>query len=171
MASPLTSKDIERLGKEKRKMEGKRLKFFSDVFPWLLVPVLLYNLIALFTERVAADGTPGMRAALDTPAVRMPMLSDVIMWLSWGDLIVIFAIVFLFVEIVKATSTASAGIVNHILSMVLFVACLLQFLIFASFATGTFFIITSIVLLDALAGMVVTIISARRDFGVEGIGV
>ena len=43
-------------------------------------------------------------------------------------------------------------------------------LMFASFATGTFFIITMIVLLDALAGMVVTIVSARRDFGVEGIG-
>jgi hypothetical protein len=27
-----------------------------------------------------------------------------------------------------------------------------------------------IVLLDALAGMVVTIVSARRDFGVEGMG-
>ena len=51
---------------------------------------------------------------------------------------------------------------------ILFVFCLMLFLMFESFATGTFFIITSMVLVDALAGMVVTIISARRDFGVEG---
>ena len=43
-------------------------------------------------------------------------------------------------------------------------------LLFGNFATGTFLIITAMVLVDALAGMVVTIISARRDFGVEGIG-
>jgi hypothetical protein len=53
-------------------------------------------------------------------------------------------------------------------SMVLFIFCLIEFLLFASFATSTFFLLTMMVLVDALAGMIVTIVSARRDFGIEG---
>lgn len=170
MAAQLTSHDVEALRKGKRGMPGNRLKLFSDVFPWLLVPYVVYNLMAAFSEGVGNDGTPAIRETLEAAAMRIPMLSDVTMWLSWGDLFVVFAIVFLFIEVIKSTNTASPTIVNHMLSMLLFVLCLMQFLMFASFATGTFFILTCIVLLDALAGMVVTIVSARRDFGVEGIG-
>ena len=170
MAPPLTSRDIERLRGSKRVFTGKRLKLFSEVFPWLLVPVLIYDVVALFSDRVAPDGSPGIRSALDAAALQVPMLSDVTMWVSWGELFVVFAVIFLAIEVIKATSTASTTIINHVLSMGLFVICLMQFLMFASFATGTFFILTCLVLLDALAGMVVTIISARRDFGVEGIG-
>lgn len=170
MATPLSSSDIDALSRKGRSGRRNRIKYFSDIFPYLLVPVLLYNLIALFTGDTALDGGPAIRDVVDGTAFTIPMLSDVIMRVTWGELIVIFAVLFLFIEVVKSTNTASAGIVNHILSMVLFVFCLMQFLMFASFATGTFFIITMIVLLDALAGMVVTIVSARRDFGVEGIG-
>ncbi len=170
MATPVSAHDIETLGSRRRGKRGNRLKFFSDVFPYLFVPVLIYNLIALFAGGEKGTDSPAMRAIMDGPAMVIPMLSGVTMQITWGELMVLFAVFFLFVEVIKSTNTGSAGIVNHILSMLLFVFCLMQFLMFPSFATGTYFIITAIVLLDALAGMVVTIISARRDFGVEGIG-
>jgi hypothetical protein len=56
------------------------------------------------------------------------------------------------------------------LSMGLFIVCLIEFLLLRSFASPTFFLLTAIVLLDAMAGMVVTIVSARRDFDVAGLG-
>ena len=37
-----------------------------------------------------------------------------------------------------------------------------------NFATATFFILMAFTLLDVLAGVIVTIVSARRDFGVDG---
>jgi hypothetical protein len=141
---------------------------FSNAFPYLLVPVLLYNFIAFFSKSAAPNGGPGIQDVVDKTALAMPMLSGVTMHVTWGQLIILFAIVFLFMEILKSTNSRSSGIVNHIFSMILFIFCLIQFLMFASFATGTYFIIAMIVLLDALAGMIVTIISARRDFGVEG---
>ena len=52
--------------------------------------------------------------------------------------------------------------------MILFIVCLIQFLLLPNFATSTFFILMSMALLDVLAGVVVTIVSARRDFGVAG---
>lgn len=168
MAPQMTSNDINAFNPTRRSPSGNRLKFFSDVFPYLIVPVLAYCAMAILSGGTNGAGIPAMAVTLDSGALTIPMLSGVIMQITWGEMMVIFAVGFLFIEVIKSTNTASAGIVNHILSMLLFVLCLMLFLMFESFATGTFFIITSMVLLDALAGMVVTIISARRDFGVEG---
>ena len=49
------------------------------------------------------------------------------------------------------------------LSMILFVICLVEFLLIKGFATSTFFLIVTMVMLDVLAGFIVTIISARKD--------
>jgi hypothetical protein len=77
----------------------------------------------------------------------------------------------LFLEILKSTSTGTATIMNHAISMLLFIACLILFLLSQNFATSIFFILTIMTLLDVLAGVVVTIVSARRDFAVgEGFG-
>ena len=63
----------------------------------------------------------------------------------------------------KSAGTRRIAILNHSLSMGLFVICLIEFLIFPAFATSTFFLVGLMVLLDVLAGFVVTIIAARRD--------
>lgn len=168
MAGQIDINTLQALTAGRRGTGTNRLKFFSDLFPYLLVPVLVYNFAALFADGGAPDGVPALRAVMDAPGMIVPMLSGVGLEVTWGDLLVIFATIFLFVEVVKSTSTSHTAIINHILSMVLFVFCLIEFLLFASFATGTFFILTCMVLVDALAGMVVSIMSARRDFGVEG---
>ena len=69
----------------------------------------------------------------------------------------------LFVELLKSTTSRRIAIINHSLSMVLFILCLVEFLLFPAFATSTFFLITLMVLLDVLAGFIVTIVAARRD--------
>ena len=60
------------------------------------------------------------------------------------------------------------AIVNHALSMILFVICLVAFLLMKGFATSTFFLILTMVMLDVLAGFIVTIISARKDLDFGG---
>lgn len=169
MNTPLSVSDIDAVRGIRRGNAGNRVRIFSNVFPYLLVPVALYNLIALFSGAPDAEGLPAMAGTMASVAFHLPMLSDVTMAVTWGDVMVLIAIVFLFVEVIKSTGTSSSSIVNHIVSMGLFIVCLVEFMLWQSFATGAFFLITMIVLLDALAGMVVTIVSARRDFGVEGV--
>ena len=94
------------------------------------------------------------------------MISGVNWAITNGEMLVFVAITLLFVEIVKSTSTGTSSILNHAVSMILFIVCLVQFLLLPNFATSAFFIITSMTLLDVLAGVIVTIVSARRDFGV-----
>ena len=133
-----------------------------SILPLIAVPVLVYNLVAL----VSANA----QAALAATVIDMDMLSGARLVLTWGDMLLVLAIAFLFAEVLKATNTGTLAITNHILSMGLFILCLMEFLLLPEFATPVFFLMTAIVLLDALAGMVVTTISARRDFGIgEGL--
>ncbi|WP_409916977.1 hypothetical protein [Hyphomonas sp.] len=150
------------------------MRVVFGIFPLLVIPVILYNLMALmFGAPVAQPDATGqipapMAALLNERFVGLPMISGVEWVLTKGDAIVLVAVVFLFLEILKSTSTGTATIINHGISLLLFILCLVQFLLMPNFATSTFFILMSMTLLDVLAGVIVTIVSARRDFGVAG---
>ena len=71
-------------------------------------------------------------------------------------------------DVADNSGARKIAIINHSLSMILFIVCLVEFLLFRGFATSVFFLITVMVLLDVLAGFIVTIISARRDIDLGG---
>jgi hypothetical protein len=135
------------------------------VFPFLVIPILIYNLVAFGAPPEAASD---MAAHLARPLFEIPMAAPGAAWsVSTGDLLVIFALFLFFAEILKSTSTGAATIANHAVSMLVFIICLIEFLLLARFSTSVFFVLTVMSLLDVLAGVIVTIISARRDFTVS----
>ncbi|HEV7693096.1 MAG TPA: hypothetical protein VGO52_19835 [Hyphomonadaceae bacterium] len=146
------------------------------IFPLLSIPVIIYNLMAFTFSGKDGSGTLlTMAQQMGDPAhavARIPMVSEGAVWaVTSGDLLIILSMAFFFVEILKSTSTGTATIANHAVSMIVFIICLIEFLLFKNFATSVFFILTIMSLLDVLAGVVVTIISARRDFTVgDGVG-
>lgn len=158
--------------------QGSFMRLIFGIFPLLVIPVVLYNLLALTvggpTQTVDASGQlldsqlAPLAGLLGERFLGLPMISGVEWVLTKGDAIVLLAVIFLFLEILKSTSTGTATIINHGISLLLFILCLVQFLLMPNFATSTFFILTAMTLLDVLAGVIVTIVSARRDFGVAG---
>jgi hypothetical protein len=129
--------------------------------PLTLAPLFVYDLeVAGFFGRPAGD--PWAQ-----PIFTVQMVSDARFTLLFGDVLIVAALLCLFVEIVKATRTASPTIVDHGLSLVVFIAYLVEFLIIAGAATSVFFILIVISLLDVLGGITVTIRGARRDFGFD----
>jgi hypothetical protein len=96
----------------------------------------------------------------------LPMASGGRWPVSMGDLIIFLSLVILFIELLKSTTSRRIAIINHSLSMILFIICLVEFLLFRAFATSTFFLLTSMVLLDVLAGFIVTIVAGRRDIDI-----
>ncbi len=131
--------------------------------PLLAIPVVIYNILILF----GAAGDGGMAQAdamMRDPLFSIPMASGAAWNIGSGDLILFLSLILLFVELLKSTSSRKVAIVNHALSMILFVACLVEFLLIRGFATSIFFLISSMVMLDVLAGFIVTIIAARKDF-------
>lgn len=132
--------------------------------PLLAIPVVFYTLVVVFAMNgdgsvaaIGADAT--LREALFT----IPMASGANWTVGVGDLIVLLALVLLFFELLKSTSSQRVAIINHALSLILFVVCLAAFLLGRGFATSTFFLLTAMVMLDVLAGFIVTIM-ARKDF-------
>ena len=82
---------------------------------------------------------------------------------SVADLLLAAALVVLFLDLIKTPPTRRISLVNHALSMVLFVACLVALLLAPAFATSTFFLITLMVLLDVLAGFILTVAPAEPN--------
>jgi hypothetical protein len=135
--------------------------------PLLVIPVILYNIVVL----TGAVGTgPTTDGGLHDVLFSIPMASGATWDVAVGDLILFLALILLFFELLKSTSSQKVAIVNHALSMILFVVCLVEFLLLRGFATSTFFLIVTMVMLDVLAGFIVTIVAARKDFDFGGGG-
>jgi hypothetical protein len=123
--------------------------------PWILLSLIAYNVIVFMT------GTP-----FDSEVLAVPMLSGALWQFRLGDLIVAGTLFLLFIEVLKATRTGGNSLVDHGLSTVVFIICLIEFLVVPQAATSLFFFITLIALIDVVAGFSVTIRAARRDFAV-----
>lgn len=131
-------------------------------FPLLLIPVVIYNLLALTTIFGSSDGSAYTITTQTLFSIPMPTMGT--QWsVSIGDIILFGALICLFFELLKSTKSDRVAIINHSLSMILFIICLVEFLLLRPFATSTFFLVTSMTLMDVLAGFIVTAISARKD--------
>ena len=128
--------------------------------PLLALPVLAYNIVVL--TLAGGFGSQEATIRMTEPLFTIAMNSAAEWPVTLGDLLLAGLIV-LFIELLKSTTSRRTAIVNHALSMLLFVGCLVEFLLVPAFATSAFFLLTVMVLLDVLAGFIVTIVSARRD--------
>jgi hypothetical protein len=124
--------------------------------PLLLIVVGFYHAVVL-----AGVGSLG-GVLFDTTLV-----SGATFAFTMGDLLIVLGLVLLYFEIFKATRTSSLSIVDHLLSMLLFVACLVEFMILPGFGTSVFLLLTLMCFIDVVAGFTVTISTARRDFAVD----
>jgi len=126
--------------------------------PLMVIPLILYNIVVVFSGSGPAAGP------LETNLVTVRMLRDNAVWaFSWGDLIILATMAVLFIEIVKATYTSSISLVDHGLSMLVFIACLVEFLVVSKAATSVFFFVMVGALIDVVAGFTIGIRVARRD--------
>jgi hypothetical protein len=156
LASLIATRAARRAAQSRTREEDR---MFLLGFPLLLIPFAIYNIIALLM--------PGVKFSDRLFAV--PMLSKVDLVISTGDLLVIFAILLLFVEIIKATRLGSRAILDHVLSLILFLGMLAEFMIVQLAATSTFLLLCTLSFVDVIGGFSVTIRTSQRDVALEGI--
>ena len=139
------------------------------VLPLLIIPIIIYNVIAWGGATFAT--ADAVRDRMNEPFLSVHMASGAEWVITPGHALVALSLVMLFFELLKSTGIGRAAIMNHAFSMVLFIICLVEFLMFGAFATSVFFLIMLMALMDVMAGFMVTIASARRDFAVsDGFG-
>ncbi len=124
--------------------------------PLLILPLLAYNLVVftLFGGNPVNWGA-GMFA--------VPMPSGMPWAVSAGDFLLVVGIICLFIEVLKSTNSARSSIAEHMLSMVVFVLFLVEFLLVGAASSSVFFLLMVMSLIDVVAGFTVSITSAHRD--------
>ena len=127
-------------------------------FPLLLIPFAIYNMIAFLMPGVSWTGT----------IITVHMMSGGDWTMSAGDMLVALGIVVLFGEVMKSTRIGIRTVVDHALSLVLFLGMLVEFLLVKQAASATFFLLLVISFFDVLGGFAVSLRSAQRDLTVEG---
>ena len=126
-------------------------------FPLLLIPFAIYNMIAFLL--------PGLSWKDSVATIHLMSGQD---WtVTPAELILAFSIMLLGLEVMKAARYGIRGIMDHILSLVLFVVMLVEFLLVARAGTSTFFILMVICFVDVLAGFIITARTAQRDIQID----
>lgn len=129
------------------------------VIPLMAIAFIAYNVIAMgglgLVDR-AGD-------VWETQIAAIPMLSGVTWSMTLGDLMILFGLVLLFIEVIKSTGIGTRAILDHMLSTFVFIAFLVEFLLVGYAAHTVFFTLMVIALIDVVAGFSVSIRGATRD--------
>lgn len=129
--------------------------------PLMVIPFIVYNLIAAtFSGEVAI--------VFNEHLFSLPLGGGRKLFLSKGDIVILLTMVCLFFELIKSTWTGSASLIDHGLSMLVFIACLIEFILVPRAATSPFFFIMIAALIDVIAGYTIGIRTARRDLSIGG---
>jgi peptidoglycan biosynthesis protein MviN/MurJ (putative lipid II flippase) len=147
-----------KVGAHNVKGRGYLMKFFL-YFPFLAIVLAAYNVAMLAGVDFEAN-----------PAVfHIPhMTRETPMTIGAADLIVGVGIVLLFLEIVKAARMSRSTVVDHMLSMAVFIVFLVELIVAAGAGTAAFMLLTLLSLIDLVAGFTISIATARRDFSIGG---
>ena len=108
------------------------------VFPLMIIPVIIYNVLALGGN--AFTSVDALRERLDTDFMSVHMASGVPWDITPGHALITLSLLMLFFELLKSTGTGRAAVMNHAFSMVLFIVCIVEFLMLPAFATSVFFL-------------------------------
>jgi hypothetical protein len=128
-------------------------------FPLLIIPFAIYNIVTFIMAMPDTIWT--------TDATSITMTSGQVWTLTWEDIIIAGSIILLWIEVIKSTRIGVRAIVDHVLSMLLFVAMLVEFLLVRAAGTSTFFLMLVIAMVDVLAGFIISIRSSQRQVEVE----
>jgi hypothetical protein len=130
------------------------------IIPLIFISFVLYNVVYMLGGGATAD------EIFRRPLFDIPLISGARWTFSWGDLIILLTMFLLFIELIKSTFTSSSAMVDHGLSMLVFIACLIEFIVAKQAATSVFFFIMVAALIDVVAGFSIGMRTARRDLSI-----
>lgn len=124
-------------------------------FPLMALALISYNGLIF--------GLGGDPVLWQTEIFTLSMMSGAQWHYDLGDLMVTIGLVLLFAEILKATRIGKMSIIDHLLSILVLLIFLVEFLMVPAASTSVFFSLMLMTLIDVMAGLSVSIRSATRD--------
>lgn len=124
-----------------------------SAIPLLVIPVAIYALLTLVVGHGPLDGQA--HVAMTRALIAFPTAGGGLWTVSASDLLLAAGLVIAFLDLLKGAKDRRTAVINHALSIALFVLCLLALALAPAFACSTFFLLTLMVLLDLVAGFIV----------------
>ncbi len=115
-------------------------------FPILVVPVIFYNAIALFSY-----------TSIHTVVFEITMISGADLVLNWGDIFVMLSIIMFFGGIYRTIFAQRVFLAEKTLSVLLLIFCVFELLVLKVCATASFLFITLLCMLDIASSYVVSL--------------
>ena len=122
------------------------------VIPLTILPWIIFNIVA-FT--LGYD-------VWDRPIFSVTMISGQPWVFQIRDLMIIFGLACLFFEVLRSTSSGQRIITNHILSTVVLIVYVIEFIVVRVAAHSVFFILMVIAVFDVMSGFTITVKTAQR---------
>ena len=148
-------KKTEEMYKKERKMNLLKI---APALPTMAIPFGIYCVLSALTSVDLID------------IIFIPTLVGTPIGLTGGEFIVGLGIIALGVEIAKSVSIKNISTADHAFSTVLLTLMVLLVFAVNGFQNASFLALVMLQALDVLAGVLVTLSVARRDFGFPGIG-
>jgi hypothetical protein len=136
---------------------------FPIGLPLLIIPFAIYNILAFLMPAFSWNDE----------IWHVYMISGGEWGITPGDVIIAGSVVILLIDMLKsARRTGRRNIVDHVLSMILFVGMLIEFMTIKAVVSGTFFLLLVISFVDVAGGFAVSIRAAiaRRDILLDETG-
>lgn len=127
--------------------------------PLIALPLIVYNILLAF----AGDASTTFFAQR---LFGVNMIKGAEWVFTRGDFVILLTFLTLFIELIKSTWTGTASLVDHGLSMLIFIVALIEFLVVNAAATSVFFFIVLGAVIDVVAGFTIGIRVARRDLSI-----
>jgi hypothetical protein len=127
--------------------------------PMLALALLAYNLaLAMGHDFRLLPGQPLWSATLISGAA----------WsVSWNEVMIVGGLAQLFIEILKSTRTTQHSTLEHLLSMLVFISFIVEFLVVARAGTNVFLLLGLMSLMDVMGGYAISIAVARKDLNIS----
>lgn len=129
--------------------------------PFMGVVLLIYNVLSLQYSDPTGSFWEHSMTTISLPSGHS-------LAITYSEAFIVFALFVLFLELIKSTSASNAMITEQVLSVLVFIVFLIQFLISPHAAEPTFFILIVISLVEVLAGFVIIVKEARKDVHFSG---
>jgi len=129
--------------------------------PLFLYLLIIYNIIEFSSSDIEAGNM------VKTVLFDFKLISGSVVVMDISTLLIVIGLHALYFEILKSLKASVSTIINHTLSLIVFIVFLIEFIVVKQAGTSCFLIMTFMSLLVVIAGFTVSISSARRDIMVD----
>jgi hypothetical protein len=134
-------------------------------FPLLLIPFAFFNIVVFLLNMPLSDEEKS--AVFELPLASeptLPLVFDHSLTITIGDFIVAVGIFLLYVEVLKAVRPGGKGFIDHLLSLILFIAMAGELVFVPRAASPTLFLLAVLGFVDFITSLSVHMVQPKAVF-------